>query len=57
MSKAKPAIETHQSIDRQIEAFLESGKEIQKIPKGVGGPPREQGGRRHIQLGNKHKTT
>jgi len=51
LRKAKPASETHQSIDRQIEVFLKSGKEIQKIPRGASGPPKEKGARRHIRLG------
>ena len=49
--------ETHDSIDQQIEAYLNSGKKIQKISHGVSGLPDVQsGGRRHIYLGNKYKT-
>ncbi len=33
------ATETHQSIDQQVEAFLESGKTIQQIPHGTTGEP------------------
>ena len=44
MSRPKevPA-ETHLSIDQQIDAFLKSGKKIQKIPHGVSGQPIELG--------------
>ena len=56
-SKAKPASETHQSIDQQVEAFLKSGNKIQKISRGVSGQPKVQGGRRHIHIGSKHRTT
>ena len=49
--------ETHHSIDQQVEAFLKSGKKIQKISHGVSGLPEIQsGGRRHIHIGNKYKT-
>ncbi|MEH6567345.1 MAG: hypothetical protein V7756_18615 [Halopseudomonas sp.] len=35
--KADAAVATSQSIDNQIEAFLSSGGEIQKIPNGKSG--------------------
>ena len=55
--KKKEIKETHDSIDQQIEAFLKSGKEIQKISHGVSGLPDVlSGGRRHIHIGNKYKT-
>ena len=57
MSKAKPASETHQTIEQQIETFLKSGKEIQKIPRGVSGPPAEPGARRHIHIGHTQQST
>ena len=51
------ATETHCSIDQQIEAFLKSGKKIQKISHGVSGLPEMQSGeRRHIHIGNKYRT-
>ena len=55
-SKAKPASETHQSIDQQIKAFRKSGKKIQKIPRGVNGHSMEPGARRHIRIGKKQWT-
>ena len=49
--------ESHDSIDQQTEAFVKSGKKIQKIPHGVSGMPELQSGeRRHIHIGNKYKT-
>ena len=51
------ATETHHSIDQQIEAFLKSGKTIQKISHGVSGlPAMQSGGRRHIHIGSKYRT-
>ena len=51
------ATETHHSIDQQMEAFLKSGKKIQKISHGVSGLPEIQpGGRRHIHIGSKYRT-
>jgi len=35
--KAAPAVETSESIDAQVAAFLKSGGEIQQIAKGVSG--------------------
>ena len=35
--KAAPAVETSESINAQIEAFLKTGGEIQQIAKGVSG--------------------
>ena len=55
--KAKEVTETHHSINQQVEAFLKSGRKIQKISHGVSGMPDVQaGGRRHIQIGNKYRT-
>jgi hypothetical protein len=38
-SKAKPAaaVETRESLDSQVEAFLKSGGEIKQIARGVSG--------------------
>ena len=55
--KAKAITETHHSINQQVEAFLKSGKEIQKISHGVSGMPEMQAGaRRHIHIGSKYRT-
>lgn len=35
--KPQPAVETSESIEAQIAAFLKSGGEIQQIAKGVSG--------------------
>ena len=56
-SKTRNASETHQSIDQQIEAFLKSGKQIQKIPRGVSGPPRAPGAPYYIHISKTDKTT
>ena len=52
-SKAKPAhaVETSDSINAQIEAFLKSGGEIQQINKGVSG--QTFGPSKQITLGKK----
>ncbi|KAF1030608.1 MAG: hypothetical protein GAK37_01226 [Pseudomonas sp.] len=52
-SKAKPApaVETSESLDNQIAAFLKSGGEIQQIAKGVSGQTFAPS--RHISLGKK----
>ncbi len=49
------ATETHQSIEQQIDAFLKSGKKIQKIPRGVSGQSNNPSGRRHIRISTKQK--
>ncbi|MCD5991860.1 hypothetical protein KDX30_28625 [Pseudomonas sp. CDFA 553] len=52
-SKAKPApaVETSDSINAQIAAFLKSGGEIQQIAKGVSG--QTFGPSKQISLGKK----
>ncbi|MGF6154087.1 hypothetical protein QFZ84_005095 [Pseudomonas fluorescens] len=52
-SKAKPApaVETSESINNQIAAFLKSGGEIQQIAKGVSG--QTFGPSKQITLGKK----
>lgn len=35
--QAAPAVETRESIEAQVAAFLQAGGEIQKIAKGVSG--------------------
>jgi len=52
-SKAKPApaVETSESINNQIAAFLKSGGEIQQIAKGVSG--QSFGPSKQITLGKK----
>ncbi|MFJ2689691.1 hypothetical protein OH720_07550 [Pseudomonas sp. WJP1] len=52
-SKAKPApaVETSESINSQIAAFLKSGGEIQQIAKGVSG--QSFGPSKQITLGKK----
>ncbi|HCF4926952.1 TPA: hypothetical protein ACRNJL_006717, partial [Pseudomonas aeruginosa] len=36
-AKPAPAVETRESIEAQVAAFLQAGGEIQKIAKGVSG--------------------
>lgn len=36
-AKAAAAVETRESLDNQVEAFLKSGGEIQQIARGVSG--------------------
>jgi hypothetical protein len=50
-SKPAPAVETSDSINKQIEAFLKQGGEIQEIAKGVSGQTFAPS--RHISLGKK----
>lgn len=49
--KQSAAVETSQSIDAQIEAFLKSGGTIEKINTGVSGQ-QSMAGPKHITLGN-----
>jgi len=49
---AAPTNETSESIASQVDAFLKSGGEIQKIETGVSGQ-KDYSGPRHITLGNK----
>lgn len=58
-ARAKPAAEfsaesRSNSIEQHIEAFLDSGGTIQKIPNGVSGQVHTSGPK-HISLGNKPK--
>lgn len=50
-AKQAPAVETSESIDEQIAAFLSKGGEIQQIAKGVSGQTFTPS--RHISLGKK----
>lgn len=50
-SKPAPAVETSESINDQIAAFLKSGGEIQQIAKGVSG--QTFGPSKQISLGKK----
>jgi hypothetical protein len=50
-AKAPPAVETSESINEQIAAFLKQGGEIQQIAKGVSGQTFTPS--RHISLGKK----
>ncbi|MCQ4269639.1 MULTISPECIES: hypothetical protein [Pseudomonas] len=52
-SKAKnaAAVETRESIDAQVKAFLKAGGEIQQVAKGVSG--QVWGSSRQISLGKK----
>lgn len=49
-SKKSTSIETHQTIEEQTKAFLESGGKIQQVATGVTGQQNVTG-RRHIDLG------
>lgn len=49
--KPAPAVETSESIEAQIAAFLKSGGEIQQIAKGVSGQSHTPS--RHITIGKK----
>ena len=49
--KPAPAVETRDSINAQIAAFLKSGGEIQQIDKGVSG--QTFGASKQISLGKK----
>jgi len=54
-SKGGSSSETSASIANQIDAFLQSGGEIQKINTGVSGQ-QSVSGPKHITLGNKPRT-
>ncbi|MBM7060639.1 hypothetical protein JQX08_07945 [Pseudomonas sp. UL073] len=49
--KPPPAVETRESIEAQVAAFLKSGGEIQEIARGVSGQVYTP--TRHITLGKK----
>lgn len=49
--KPQPAVETSESIEAQIAAFLKSGGEIQQIAKGVSGQSLTPS--RHITISKK----
>ena len=51
VSKPAPAVETRESIEAQIAAFLQGGGEIQQIAKGVSG--QTYGGTRQITISKK----
>lgn len=51
VSKPEPAMETRESIEAQVAAFLQNGGEIQQIAKGVSG--QVYGGTRQITIGRK----
>lgn len=46
------AMETRESIEEQVQAFLAGGGEIQQVPKGVSGQTNTSGPK-HITLGKK----
>ncbi|GAA5526140.1 hypothetical protein Maes01_02735 [Microbulbifer aestuariivivens] len=50
--KQPTALETRESIEEQVKAFLSSGGEIQQVPKGISGQTNTSGPK-HITLGNK----
>ncbi len=50
-AKPAPAVETSESIDAQVEAFLKAGGKIQQIAKGVSG--QVYGGSRQITISKK----
>lgn len=54
-SKTPSASETSESIANQVEAFLQSGGEIQQINTGVSGQ-QSVSGPKHITLGNKPRS-
>ncbi|MBU2713908.1 hypothetical protein [Zooshikella harenae] len=49
--KANDVIETHQSIDAQVDEFLKSGGKITQVPRGVSGKPSI--GKDHTMLAKK----
>ncbi|UVE18947.1 hypothetical protein NVV93_06040 [Pseudomonas sp. LS44] len=49
--KPAPAVETRESLEAQMAAFLQSGGEIQEIARGVSGQVYTP--TRHISLGKK----
>ncbi|WKD50483.1 hypothetical protein [Microbulbifer spongiae] len=50
--KQSTSLETSESIEAQVQAFLEKGGEIQQVPKGVSGQT-NTAGPKHITLGKK----
>ncbi|GGJ90251.1 hypothetical protein [Pseudomonas matsuisoli] len=48
--KPAPAVETSESIEAQVAAFLSSGGQIQQIAKGVSGQTQPS---RHITIGKR----
>lgn len=51
-AKPAPAVETRESLEAQVAAFLKSGGEIQQVAKGVSGQSWSTPSR-HISLGKK----
>ncbi|MCW8125279.1 hypothetical protein [Microbulbifer halophilus] len=49
------SVETRQTIEEQVQAFLAGGGEIQQVPKGVSGQT-STSGPKHITLGKKPRT-
>ncbi|MBO3275721.1 hypothetical protein [Pseudomonas schmalbachii] len=52
MPKPPPAVETRESLEAQVAAFLNGGGQIQQIAKGVSGQ-NYAAPSRHISLGKK----
>ncbi|MBD9414913.1 hypothetical protein IB234_10115 [Pseudomonas sp. PDM16] len=50
--KPQPAVETRESLEAQVAAFLNSGGEIQQIAKGISGQSWSAPSR-HITIGKK----
>lgn len=50
--KQPTAVETRETIEEQVQAFLAAGGEIQQVPKGVSGQT-STSGPKHITLGKK----
>ncbi|WP_250459998.1 hypothetical protein [Microbulbifer litoralis] len=50
------ALETRESIEEQVQAFLAGGGEIQQVPKGVSGQTNTSGPK-HITLGKKPRAS
>ncbi|WP_346839203.1 hypothetical protein [Microbulbifer sp. SAOS-129_SWC] len=53
--KQPVSLETRESIDEQVQAFLAAGGEIQQVPKGVSGQTNTSGPK-HITLGKKPRS-
>lgn len=53
--KQPAAVETRESIEEQVKAFLAAGGKIQQIPNGVSGQTNTSGPR-HITLGKKPRS-
>lgn len=51
VSKPDPAVETRESLEAQVAAFLSGGGEIQQIAKGISG--QVAGGSRQITISRK----